>query len=268
MVGVDVERRVERRDVLVERQDATDVGDRPVEQRRHPLDRRFAAVGGLQVAHGAQHKIDFLDHMHRQTDGPRVVHDAAFDALADPPGRVGRKTEAALGVELFQRMDETEVAFLDQVEKGNAAVQVVLGDIHHQAQVVLDHLLTGHEIATTHQTSFRQFLVRRQQRPGADFVEVDLGDILDQAAFDRWQIAQRQQKAITFRGAAQRRFVFVILVVTHLFGRKGVGSTGLPCLRISKCSLTLSVPVSPISAIFWPRLTACPSLTRIRRLWA
>ena len=39
-------------------------------------------------------------------------------------------------------------------------------------------------------------------------------------------------------------------------GRSRAGSIGLPCLRISKWSCTLSASVEPISAIFWPRRTA------------
>jgi len=39
------------------------------------------------------------------------------------------------------------------------------------------------------------------------------------------------------------------------------GSIGLPWRRISKCSCTRSASLAPISAIFWPRLTAWSSLT-------
>src|SRR5574343_1891692 len=99
------------------------------------------------MPHGAEHPLDFLDDMHRQPNGPRLVHDAAFDVLAYPPGRVGREAETTLRIELLQRMDQAEIALLDQVEQGNAAVQVMLGNIHDQPQIVLDHALTGCEIA-------------------------------------------------------------------------------------------------------------------------
>ena len=45
------------------------------------------------------------------------------------------------------RVNQAEIAFFDQVEQRNAAIEVVLGDIHHQAQVVLDHFLPRREIA-------------------------------------------------------------------------------------------------------------------------
>jgi hypothetical protein len=42
-----------------------------------------------------------------------LILDRALDRLADPPGRVGREAEAALGVELLDRANESQVAFLD-----------------------------------------------------------------------------------------------------------------------------------------------------------
>ncbi len=185
MAGIDLQRRIERGDVFVEVQDAPHVGHRPVDQRRHPLDRSLAGRRRFEVAHGAQHEVDFLDHMHRQPDGARLVHDRALDGLADPPGRIGREAEAALGIEFFQRVDQAEIALLDQVEERDAAVEVMLGDIHDQAQVVLDHFLARREIAGAHQTRRRQFVGRRQQRLGADFVQVELGDVLEEFQFGR-----------------------------------------------------------------------------------
>src|SRR5690606_28206609 len=54
----------------------------------------------------------------------------------------------------------------------------------------------------------------------------------------------------------------------HRRGNTASGSIGLPCWRISKCSFGTSVPELPSSAIFWPRLTSCPSFTARLRLWA
>src|SRR6185295_15875835 len=49
-------------------------------------------------------------------------------------------------------------------------------------------------------------------------------------------------------------------------GSTFAGSTGFPWRRTSKCSLTWSVSVEPISAIFWPFFTSCCSFTRMLSL--
>jgi hypothetical protein len=89
---------------------------------------------------------------------------AALDALADPPGGIGGKAKPALRIELLDRVDQSEIAFFDQIEQSEAAIGVVLRDIHHQPQIVLDHLLTCGEIAALRQTRVVDFLSGRQQR--------------------------------------------------------------------------------------------------------
>ena len=123
--------------------------------------------------------------MHRQADGARLVHDRPLDVLADPPGGVGGETETALRVELFEGVDEAEVALLDQVEQRDPAVQVVLGDVHNQAQVALDQGLAGGEIARAQAPRKRQLFFGRQERVGADLVEIQLGDIAEKFGIGR-----------------------------------------------------------------------------------
>ena len=69
------------------------------------------------MAFRAQHLVQLADHVHRQAHGARLIHDRAFDALADPPGGVSRKAEAARRIEFFDRVHQAEIAFLDQVEQ-------------------------------------------------------------------------------------------------------------------------------------------------------
>jgi hypothetical protein len=64
-----------------------------------------------------------------------------------------------------------------QVEQHDAAVDVVLGDRHHQAQVMLDHGLASRKVARLGQGRVMHFLLGRQQRPGTDLVQVMLGGI-------------------------------------------------------------------------------------------
>ena len=91
----------------------------------------------------AHQLVDGLDHVHRDADGARLVGDGAGDGLADPPGGVGGKLVAAAVFEFLDRLHQAHVAFLDQVEEGEAAVGVFLGDGNDEAQVGLDHFGLG-----------------------------------------------------------------------------------------------------------------------------
>ena len=78
--------------------------------------------------------------MHRNANGAALVGDGAGDGLADPPGGVGRKTETA-GVIVFpDRFHQAQVAFLDQIQQGDAVTGVTLGDADHQARIGFDQV--------------------------------------------------------------------------------------------------------------------------------
>ncbi len=64
-----------------------------------------------------------------------MVGDRPGDRLADPPGGVGRELVAAPVLVLVDRPHQAGVALLDDVEEGQAAIAVLLGDRDHQAQV-------------------------------------------------------------------------------------------------------------------------------------
>src|SRR5262249_22253069 len=116
-----------------------------------------------------------------------------------------------------------------------------------------------------------ELLGRRQQRALADLVQVDLGDVVEEIRADAlgWNL-ERQLLRLRVRFACGSRVFFVRAwrIGRHAGGRYRVGSTGLPRRRISKCSLTWSASVSPISAIFCPLATCWPSLTSISLLCA
>src|SRR5438034_467176 len=46
-----------------------------------------------------------------------VVHDVADDVGADPPHRVGGEADAAVGVEVLDRLEQADVPLLDEVEE-------------------------------------------------------------------------------------------------------------------------------------------------------
>ena len=92
---------------------------------------------------GADEFVDGFDHVHRNTDGAGLIGDGARDGLTNPPGGVGRELVAAAVFELFDGLHQADVAFLNQVEELQAAVDVLLGDRDDQPEVGLNQLGLG-----------------------------------------------------------------------------------------------------------------------------
>ena len=120
----------------------------------HLFHRHFQALGDLvrdglpaqfldQIAGNLDGLVDGLDHVHRDADGAGLVGDGPGNGLADPPGGVGGELVAPAVLELFHRPHQADVAFLDQVQEGQAAVGVFLGDGDDQAQVGLHQFHAG-----------------------------------------------------------------------------------------------------------------------------
>ena len=86
--------------------------------------RRFASVFLHQLFLHAHELVDRLDHVHRNSNRARLVGDGARDGLANPPRRVSGKLVAAPIFEFLDRLHQSHVAFLDQVEKREAAIGV------------------------------------------------------------------------------------------------------------------------------------------------
>src|SRR5439155_601367 len=78
--------------------------------------RRLAAEILQQLTLDAAELVDHLDHVDRNADGAGLVGHCAGDRLPDPPGGVGRELVTLGVVELLDRADQTQVAFLDEAE--------------------------------------------------------------------------------------------------------------------------------------------------------
>src|SRR5215472_4795847 len=72
--------------------------------------------------------VDQLNHVNGHTNGARLILKRAADRLPNPPGSVGRELEATSIFELVNGLHQADVAFLDQVEKWQAAIGVFLCD--------------------------------------------------------------------------------------------------------------------------------------------
>ena len=92
-----------------------------------------------QLARGTQIDVQLFNNMDRQTDRTGLVHDRPFNSLADPPGRVGRKTEPTFRVKLLNGADQAEVTFFNQIQQRQTTIAVTTGNLHHQTQVAFNH---------------------------------------------------------------------------------------------------------------------------------
>ncbi len=81
--------------------------------------------------------------MHRDADGARLIGNGPADGLADPPRGVGRELVAHGVVKLFHRLQQPNIALLDQIQEGHAPPHIPLGDADHEAEVGLGELAPG-----------------------------------------------------------------------------------------------------------------------------
>ena len=147
------------------------------------LGRRLAAERLDELALDVHDLVELLDHVDRDADRPPLVRDRARDRLADPPGRVRGELVAAPVVELLDRPDEPERALLDQVQERQPAPEVALGDRDDEAQVGLDHLLLGVQVAALDPLGQRDLALGREQLHAADRAQVEPQRV--QARLDR-----------------------------------------------------------------------------------
>jgi hypothetical protein len=110
--------------------------------------------------------------VHGYADGAALVGDAPGDRLTDPPGGVGRELVAPAVVELLDRPHEAEIALLDEVEQGDAAADVALGDRHHETQIGLGELAPGFGVVPLDPLGEADLFVGGQQRHLADGAQI------------------------------------------------------------------------------------------------
>ena len=115
-----------------------------------------------------------------QPDRSALLGERAGDRLANPPGCVRRKLEAELVVELLDRADQTQVAFLDQVQQRHTGLRVGARDRHHEPQVGFDQLALGLLVTGVLAARELALLRRGEQAAVTDLADVELERVLRQ----------------------------------------------------------------------------------------
>ena len=93
------------------------------------------------------------------------MQDVFLDGRADPPHRVGRKAEPAVGVEFLRCLHQPDIPFGDQIGDRQAVSCKTSGDFDHQAQMAADEFTQGGFVAMiTPRKSKFLFTLRAQHR--------------------------------------------------------------------------------------------------------
>src|SRR3989449_2286162 len=136
-----------------------------------------------QGARDADELVDRLHHVDRDTDRPGLIGQGPGNCLPDPPRGVRAELVSLAPVKLFDRADQTQVAFLNEVQEQHAAAHVLLGDADHQAQVRLDEAALGFLVALLHALGQIDLLLGGEQCDLPDLLEVHPDRVIDRHAF-------------------------------------------------------------------------------------
>ena len=105
---------------------------------RKLLRKRFPAILLDKLSCRANQLIDRLDHMDRDTDRSRLICNGPSNRLPDPPCRICGEFEPSSILKLVNGFHQTDIAFLNQVQKLESPVCITLGDGDNKSQVGLD----------------------------------------------------------------------------------------------------------------------------------
>ena len=108
----------------------------------------------FELARDAIEAADAVAHVDGNADRAPLIGNGAGDGLANPPGRIGAEAEAPAIIEFFDGFHQAEVAFLNQIEEGDAACHIFLGNRDHQAGIGFDQVFAGTQAIVDHLLKF------------------------------------------------------------------------------------------------------------------
>ncbi len=93
------------------------------------------------LALDARQLVDDFNHVDGNANRTSLICHGARDGLADPPRCVGRELEALCVVKLLNCSNQTEVAFLNEIEEEHAAAGVALRQRDDEAEVCFEEVV-------------------------------------------------------------------------------------------------------------------------------
>ena len=151
--------------------------------------------------------------MHRNADGTGLIGNGTRDGLTDPPGRIGRELESLAIVKLLHRLDQTEVALLDQIQKQHAPSDILLGNRYDKTQVRRNQEIPRRLITFFDALGNARLILRLQKRNAADFLQVHLDRITKSNGSAAGIVSRRNQAAHIGRCLFYRRRRIILFLI-------------------------------------------------------
>ena len=149
--------------------DAVDILDALVAEQRSFV---FDGVAQAQV-------FAAVGELHVQTDeGIWLVVEEALYLLVDPEKGIGAELGTTRGIKLIHGIDQSDIAFLDEVHDLVAGGHVYFGDTHHQWQVGMDELFACLGVALASTSGYGEFLFWCEGVIATDVAQVNVQQIV------------------------------------------------------------------------------------------
>ena len=95
----------------------------------------------LKLLRNLIYLADSVAEMNRKSDDSPLVGQRTGDSLPNPPRGVRAEPVASVVVEFLNGLDQSQVAFLYQIQERDSLPQVALGNAHHQPSIGLDEMI-------------------------------------------------------------------------------------------------------------------------------
>ena len=103
---------------------------------------------------------------------PGLFGQGVHDGLADPPHRIGDELDPLVWIESLGRLDETDIAIVDEVQQGKPAAFILVGYAHHVLEVAADERVHGLFVAFDYPAGDGLLLLPRQDGNVADLLQI------------------------------------------------------------------------------------------------
>ena len=117
--------------------------------------------------------------MHRNSNSSGLVCNGSCNCLTNPPSCIGGELKALGIIELFNRFNQAQVSFLNQIQELHSSAQVTLCNADNQTQVGFGQFFLCCLIAVFNANCQVDFILRRKQRYTTDLFQINLNRVVN-----------------------------------------------------------------------------------------